>query len=235
MNINVAAIELGECVMKHCPICAATAGSLAILASCGQHAITKLQITNPSISAWIQIEENMSEREALAILGPPQSIVVIEEAFTAAGGSQSSIKLLQYGSVSYQSHQLRIIYPFRLVIGGDRVLTKQDPYGGRLSISTIDYAPTLISPPAESLFTYYPSYVDLRWSLVSGPRDLEYEIEVQYGGEHGMPPYSEYNKSVVPQYTYLLPRARNIRWRVRAVARGVAGPWSEYNVMHGME
>jgi hypothetical protein len=221
--------------VDHYPICVAIAGTLVILTSCGQRAINELQITSPPISAWIQIEESMSEREALAILGPPQSIEVVEGAFTAVGGLQSSIKLLQYGSVSYQSHQLRITYPFRLVIGGDRVLTKQDPYGGRLSISTIEYAPTLISPPSESLFTYYPSYVDLRWSLVSGPIDLEYELEVQYGGEAGMPPYSEHSKSIVPQYTFLLPRARNIRWRVRAVSKSVTGPWSEFYVMHGME
>lgn len=177
----------------------------------------------------------MSESDAIALLGPPPVEHKVANEAPNTDGTNSVVRILEYGSLEYQSHQMRIVLPYRLYVTDGTVFTKQDPYSGRISPGAIEYPPVLISPPNGAIFAHYSSYVDLRWTPVSGTGRIRYDIEVQYPSGPGMPMYITAYAAESPQLTLLVPRLRDIQWRVRATNDSGAGPWSEYAVIHGRE
>lgn len=211
--------------------------------ACQPHALRKTSeygdfvsaFTAPDIQAWRQIRAGMTHAEVQRLVGTP--LATHEPSDSAGERAVSGIRPVtawEYGSLRYHHPAFPRSLDYRVYFVDGHVSDVEDPFTDT-PVESEPTVPRLLSPASQQRYSFYPRFVDFRWTPSYSRASVHYEVEIwaftapsHLVNENTPSEVWKAIMSAVPYACEALPGRGHYRWRVRAWSNGQSSSWTPF-------
>ena len=177
--------------------------------------VTNSSIVFPELKKWDRVLLGMTYRQVTNLIGSP-----IEKTGT-------DVLNCLYGWLHFESDAFPFIFYFRVWFADAVVVSKEDPFGGAVSVGGgIPTTPVLVHPNDDEIITGGQRILDFRWIPAAGTYPIKYQLQLEFNTKSAW--VSRIYPADKPFFCVMSPSLGIGRCRVRAINALGQSPWSDY-------